>query len=56
MKKIFITGGAGYVGTTLIPMLLDRNYEVTVVDSLIFNNGDRLIPFINNKNFKLYYK
>lgn len=49
--KIFITGGAGYIGTTLIPMLLQKGYLVTVYDSLIFNNGDKLIPFISNKNF-----
>lgn len=52
MKKILITGGAGFIGTTLIPILLERGEEVTVVDSLIFNNGDKLIPFLNNKNFK----
>jgi nucleoside-diphosphate-sugar epimerase len=51
MKKILITGGAGYVGTTLLPLLLKRNYQVTVIDSLIFNNGDRLIPFLSDKNF-----
>ena len=51
MKKILVTGGAGYVGTTLIPLLLDRGYKVTVIDSLIFNNGDRLIPFMSNENF-----
>ncbi len=51
MKKVLITGGAGYVGTTLIPLLLDRQYEVTVIDSLIFNNGDRLIPFLSHNNF-----
>lgn len=51
MKKILVTGGAGYVGTTLIPMLLDREYEVTVIDNLLFDNGDRLIPFMDNKNF-----
>jgi nucleoside-diphosphate-sugar epimerase len=50
--KIFITGGAGYIGTTLIPMLLKKNYEVIVYDSLMFNNGDKLLPFISNKNFK----
>ena len=52
MKKIFITGGAGYIGTSLIPLLLDKDYEVTVYDSLMFNNGDKLLPFITNKNFK----
>lgn len=50
-KSIFITGGAGYVGTTLIPMLLDKGYNVTVYDSLYFNNGDVLIPHISNPNF-----
>jgi nucleoside-diphosphate-sugar epimerase len=50
-KKIFITGGAGYIGTTLIPLLLEKNYQVTVYDSLMFNNGDKLIPYVGNKNF-----
>lgn len=50
-KKIFITGGAGYIGTTLTPLLLDQGYEVTVYDSLIFNNGNTLIPFMSNPKF-----
>lgn len=49
--KVFITGGAGYIGTSLIPLLLENNFEVTVYDSLMFNNGDKLLPFISNKNF-----
>lgn len=55
MKKIFITGGAGYIGTTLIPLLLQKGYEVTVYDSLIFNNGDKLLPFMTNKNFNFIF-
>lgn len=51
-KKIFITGGAGYIGTVLIPLLLENNYIVTVYDSLIFNNGNVLIPFMCNEDFK----
>ena len=47
-KKIFITGGAGYIGTSLIPLLLDQGYKVTVYDALIFNQGDKLIPFFKN--------
>jgi nucleoside-diphosphate-sugar epimerase len=50
-KSIFITGGAGYIGTTLIPLLLQREYHVTVYDSLMFNNGDKLLPYISNANF-----
>jgi nucleoside-diphosphate-sugar epimerase len=51
MKSIFITGGAGYIGTSLIPALLEKGFKVTVYDSLLFNNGDKLIPYIPNKNF-----
>ena len=35
MKKIFITGGAGYFGAVLVPHLLDKGYEVTVLDYII---------------------
>jgi nucleoside-diphosphate-sugar epimerase len=54
-KSIFITGGAGYIGTSLIPLLLARNYEVTVYDSLLYDNGDALIPFMKDPNFNFIY-
>ena len=50
MKKILITGGAGYIGTALIPELLNKGHEVTVYDSLTYD-GNVLIPFFQNKNF-----
>ena len=34
--KITITGGAGYVGSALIPDLINRGYEVTVVDLFMY--------------------
>ncbi len=37
--KIMIAGGAGYIGSALVPKLLDRNYNVDVVDLLWFNNN-----------------
>jgi nucleoside-diphosphate-sugar epimerase len=39
MKKIFITGGAGYVGSKLIPKLLALGYEVTVLDLMIYGES-----------------
>lgn len=36
--KIFLAGGAGYIGASLVPKLLDRGYEVEVVDLLWFGN------------------
>lgn len=36
--KILIAGGAGYIGSTLIPKLLERGYDVDVIDLLWFGN------------------
>lgn len=36
--KIFVAGGAGYVGSVLIPKLIDRGYKVDVVDLFWFGN------------------
>ena len=37
--KILVAGGAGYIGSVLIPKLLDKGYEVVVVDLLWFGNN-----------------
>ena len=38
MKKIFITGGCGHVGTVLVKKLLEKNYFVHVMDTMWFGN------------------
>ena len=48
--KVFITGGAGYIGSWLVPELLAKNYEVSVIDNLLFNQTT-LLPHFANKNF-----
>ena len=49
---ILITGGAGYVGTTLIRDALSLNYRVRCLDLLIYG-GKSIIGFINHPSFEL---
>ena len=48
INKIFITGGAGYVGAVLVPHLLEKGYTVTVLDLMIY--GEHVLPKHPNLN------
>ena len=50
MTKVLVTGGAGYVGSVLIPELLHKGYHVKVLDNLMYNSMS-LLPYFVYDNF-----
>ncbi len=51
-KKVLVTGGAGYIGSVLVPQLLDAGHHVTVVDNFLYKQPS-LAGSISHKNLDL---
>jgi nucleoside-diphosphate-sugar epimerase len=47
--KILVTGGTGYIGSVLVPSLLAEEYEVIVLDNLLYNQTSLLDCCINDR-------
>lgn len=55
MKKILVTGGAGFIGSNLIPLLIKKDYFVTVLDNLSSGKIENLNNVRHCSNFKFIY-
>ena len=49
--KVLVTGGAGYLGSILVPYLLNKGHQVRVLDNLIYKQTS-LLPYFINPNFE----
>jgi len=52
MKKVLITGGAGYIGSVLTELLLNKNYQVDVLDNFCLRQLS-LLHLCNNNNLNI---
>jgi UDP-glucose 4-epimerase len=52
MDNILITGGAGFIGSSLLSRLSREERNITVIDNLSTGNEENLKPFLSSKNFQ----
>ena len=53
MKKVLVTGGAGFVGSFLCDRLIDEGHEVIAVDNFFTGSKTNLLQLEHNPNFEL---
>ena len=54
MNNILVTGGAGYIGSTLVPDLLSKKHKVTVIDNFMYDQTS-LATSIRDRNFEIIF-
>ena len=53
-KNILITGGAGFIGSHLMDLLLGKGFKVTCVDNLYLGRKENIKHQLHNENFAFY--
>ena len=53
MKKILVTGGAGFIGSNLTEKLLACGHSVTVLDNFSTGKRENIAPFLDHPGFRL---
>ena len=54
MKKILITGGAGFFGSHIAESFLDKGYQVNIIDDFSTGNSENLRNFKNIKRLSIF--
>ncbi|GLY48088.1 NAD-dependent epimerase/dehydratase family protein [Lentzea sp. NBRC 102530] len=52
-RTVFVTGGAGFIGMHVIPMLLERDYKVRIFDNMFRGDRDAVAALVNTGNVEL---
>ncbi len=53
IKRAIVTGGAGFIGSHMVDLLIKKNFHVTVIDNFISGHKNNIKHHLKNKNFKL---
>ena len=54
MRRVLVTGGAGFIGTHLVRRLLEQGDQVIVVDNFTLGKQENVDEFADNPNYKFY--
>lgn len=52
--RVLVSGGAGYIGSVLVRILLEEGYQVRVLDNLSFG-GDAIVDLLDHPNFEFHH-